>query len=312
MNTTDQRPPPGTGLRPHRRHHGRRLHAGRRHAPADRHGDEPQGLRQHAPPGAGLRRRRGRLQRRLGRPQRQLPQPASRRPSTASTGRPTRAPPGLDDPASPNYFRGLTDEQIVADIAADPTQRALQLRAAGHRPALHVHGLPHQRRGAGDDRGRRQRLHPRLHRPRAAQHLQAPRDRHRGGVLRPRERGSAMKHKGLKRQGSLYVRRRPLRPGRRGPRRPARLGPGGPGLHRVHAGLRRELRRRSTFKDAAELRQSARWPSGTHHPAPPGIELRRRPRPTAWAAWIYVSARPATSRATATPISSASTSRARG
>ncbi len=28
---------------------------------------------------------------------------------------------GLDDPASPNYFRGLTDEQIVADIAADNT-----------------------------------------------------------------------------------------------------------------------------------------------------------------------------------------------
>jgi len=29
--------------------------------------------------------------------------------------------PGLDDPASPNYFRGLTDEQIVADVAADNT-----------------------------------------------------------------------------------------------------------------------------------------------------------------------------------------------
>jgi hypothetical protein len=29
--------------------------------------------------------------------------------------------PGLDDPASPSYFRGLTDEQIVADIAADNT-----------------------------------------------------------------------------------------------------------------------------------------------------------------------------------------------
>ncbi len=29
--------------------------------------------------------------------------------------------PGLDDPASPNYFRGLTDAQIVADIHADPT-----------------------------------------------------------------------------------------------------------------------------------------------------------------------------------------------
>ena len=28
---------------------------------------------------------------------------------------------GLDDPTSPSYFRGLTDEQIVADIAADPT-----------------------------------------------------------------------------------------------------------------------------------------------------------------------------------------------
>lgn len=28
---------------------------------------------------------------------------------------------GLDDPASPNYFRGLTDEQLVADIAADNT-----------------------------------------------------------------------------------------------------------------------------------------------------------------------------------------------
>jgi len=27
--------------------------------------------------------------------------------------------PGLDDPASPNYFRGLTDAQLVADIAAD-------------------------------------------------------------------------------------------------------------------------------------------------------------------------------------------------
>jgi hypothetical protein len=29
--------------------------------------------------------------------------------------------PGLDDPASPSYFRGLTDEQIVSDIAADNT-----------------------------------------------------------------------------------------------------------------------------------------------------------------------------------------------
>ncbi|MBE3126244.1 MAG: hypothetical protein IMZ57_11395 [Acidobacteria bacterium] len=29
--------------------------------------------------------------------------------------------PGLDDPSSPSYFRGLTDEQIVADVAADPT-----------------------------------------------------------------------------------------------------------------------------------------------------------------------------------------------
>ncbi|OGD19001.1 MAG: hypothetical protein A2Y70_03195 [Candidatus Aminicenantes bacterium RBG_13_64_14] len=29
--------------------------------------------------------------------------------------------PGLDDPLSPSYFRGLTDEQIVADIAVDPT-----------------------------------------------------------------------------------------------------------------------------------------------------------------------------------------------
>lgn len=29
--------------------------------------------------------------------------------------------PGLDDPQSPSYFRGLTDEQIVADVAADPT-----------------------------------------------------------------------------------------------------------------------------------------------------------------------------------------------
>jgi hypothetical protein len=28
---------------------------------------------------------------------------------------------GLDDPQSPNYFRSLTDEQIIADIAADPT-----------------------------------------------------------------------------------------------------------------------------------------------------------------------------------------------
>ncbi len=28
---------------------------------------------------------------------------------------------GLDDPASPNYFRGLTDEQLVADVHADPT-----------------------------------------------------------------------------------------------------------------------------------------------------------------------------------------------
>ncbi len=28
---------------------------------------------------------------------------------------------GLDDPLSPSYFRGLTDEQIVADVAADPT-----------------------------------------------------------------------------------------------------------------------------------------------------------------------------------------------
>jgi hypothetical protein len=29
--------------------------------------------------------------------------------------------PGLDDPTSPSYFRSLTDEQIVADIAADNT-----------------------------------------------------------------------------------------------------------------------------------------------------------------------------------------------
>jgi hypothetical protein len=29
--------------------------------------------------------------------------------------------PGLDDPASPNYFRSLTDEQLVADVAADTT-----------------------------------------------------------------------------------------------------------------------------------------------------------------------------------------------
>jgi len=28
---------------------------------------------------------------------------------------------GLDDPLSPSYFRGLTDAQIVADVAADPT-----------------------------------------------------------------------------------------------------------------------------------------------------------------------------------------------
>jgi len=28
---------------------------------------------------------------------------------------------GLDDPLSPSYFRSLTDAQIVADIAADPT-----------------------------------------------------------------------------------------------------------------------------------------------------------------------------------------------
>ena len=28
---------------------------------------------------------------------------------------------GLDDPTSPNYFRSLTDEQIVADVAADNT-----------------------------------------------------------------------------------------------------------------------------------------------------------------------------------------------
>jgi hypothetical protein len=28
---------------------------------------------------------------------------------------------GLDDPLSSSYFRGLTDEQIVADVAADPT-----------------------------------------------------------------------------------------------------------------------------------------------------------------------------------------------
>jgi hypothetical protein len=28
--------------------------------------------------------------------------------------------PGLDDPASPNYFRGLTDEQLVADVHARP------------------------------------------------------------------------------------------------------------------------------------------------------------------------------------------------
>ena len=29
--------------------------------------------------------------------------------------------PGLDDPTSPNYFRRLTDEQLVADVAADNT-----------------------------------------------------------------------------------------------------------------------------------------------------------------------------------------------
>jgi hypothetical protein len=29
--------------------------------------------------------------------------------------------PGLDDPASPNYFRKLADEQIIADVQADPT-----------------------------------------------------------------------------------------------------------------------------------------------------------------------------------------------
>jgi hypothetical protein len=29
--------------------------------------------------------------------------------------------PGLDDPTSPNYFRSLTDEQLVGDIAADNT-----------------------------------------------------------------------------------------------------------------------------------------------------------------------------------------------
>jgi hypothetical protein len=29
--------------------------------------------------------------------------------------------PGLDDPTSPNYFRSLTDDQLVADIAADNT-----------------------------------------------------------------------------------------------------------------------------------------------------------------------------------------------
>ena len=29
--------------------------------------------------------------------------------------------PGLDDPTSPSYFRSLTDEQIVTDIAADNT-----------------------------------------------------------------------------------------------------------------------------------------------------------------------------------------------
>jgi hypothetical protein len=29
--------------------------------------------------------------------------------------------PGLDDPTSPSYFRSLTDEQIVADVAADNT-----------------------------------------------------------------------------------------------------------------------------------------------------------------------------------------------
>jgi len=29
--------------------------------------------------------------------------------------------PGLDDPLSPSYFRKLTDEQIVADVVADPT-----------------------------------------------------------------------------------------------------------------------------------------------------------------------------------------------
>lgn len=28
---------------------------------------------------------------------------------------------GLDDPISPSYFRGLTDEQLVADVAADNT-----------------------------------------------------------------------------------------------------------------------------------------------------------------------------------------------
>jgi len=29
--------------------------------------------------------------------------------------------PGLDDPLSSSYFRKLTDEQIIADVAADPT-----------------------------------------------------------------------------------------------------------------------------------------------------------------------------------------------
>ncbi|MCK7499628.1 MAG: pilus assembly PilX N-terminal domain-containing protein [Comamonadaceae bacterium] len=104
----------------------------------------------------------------------------------------------------------------------------------------------------------------------------------------------------------LEAPRQPLcsrRPLRRRPPRPSshrvRLGPGGPGLHRVHPGLRRGLRRRRPTRTAprasvAHLDDAL----GPPHPGPslpaPGLELRRRRQPTVWAAGS-TSARPATS-----------------
>ena len=62
----------------------------------------------------------GGIQRRLDHPQRQLPQPGHhelRRPVPDEL----RALPAWMTRAGRNYFRGLTDEQLVADVAADNT-----------------------------------------------------------------------------------------------------------------------------------------------------------------------------------------------